>query len=239
MQKQARNLTEHSVRSAIYQWTDFLVVNRNFSAFIYIDGFDWCLLLAGLPKSVLVPLYTCLYFNTFQGNEVYQSFEERLSVLLTFSLVSILTPSELEQFIKISPGFTSKAEDVNLIRIANLFMKATQLIINLNAVCGFPIPLDKVDGHNFWQGSVLQHLYAYLHGRRDLTHLVATVRDSLRRMGITHRLRTSQDNNSPLHRFDLLMDAWTQLNLYKTTHSPAVAYHDSKYKHENWRQTPL
>lgn len=173
-------------------------------------------LISGLPKSVLVPLFTFLYLEAEHESSplVYLSSMERSGVLLTFTLVSILTPTELKQFEKNSPELNKKADDVKLIRIANLFMKGTQLIINLNAVCGFPIPLEKLGGHNFWQGSILQSLYAYLDGQTNMRKLLEVVRTSLKQMDTAQNsLRTSQQSSSPLHKFDLLIKTWTDLAL--------------------------
>lgn len=115
---------------------------------------------SGLPQAVLLPLFTFIYLESDQHAYLHPS--ERHAVLFTFSTVSVLSQQQVEAFShpKLKPGSA-----VPLMRAANMFRRAAQVMINLNAVCGFPISVEWVDGHNFWQGRFVQMFYEYLYTR--------------------------------------------------------------------------
>ncbi|KAL1465402.1 hypothetical protein WDU94_004980 [Cyamophila willieti] len=136
----------------------------------------------------------------------FLSSSERDAVLFTFSLVSVLSSVQLKIFFSTSWKYSTKS--VHLIRAANLFMKATSLIINLNAVCGFPIPLEAVNGHNYWQGSIVQQLYQYLNVDKKTTlDLVKKVYSCLKDQRIA---------KESLDKFAHVLHDWVELGLIET-----------------------
>uniref|UniRef100_A0A8D9A8L5 Constitutive coactivator of peroxisome proliferator-activated receptor gamma n=1 Tax=Cacopsylla melanoneura TaxID=428564 RepID=A0A8D9A8L5_9HEMI len=172
-------------------------------------------ILPGLPSEVHVPLFTFLYLDYEPG--AFLSSSERDAVLFTFSLVSVLSSTQLHTFLQSPQQFMSKAESNHLIRAANLFMKTTQLIINLNAVCGFPIPLEAVNGHNYWQGSVVQLFYQFLYGHQkrplDLYYTLCSILKVNGPSTVYNINRNSDKKSSPLYKFVRVMHGWTELGL--------------------------
>uniref|UniRef100_A0A8D9B5Z9 Constitutive coactivator of peroxisome proliferator-activated receptor gamma n=1 Tax=Cacopsylla melanoneura TaxID=428564 RepID=A0A8D9B5Z9_9HEMI len=179
------------------------------------------ILLPGLPQTVHVPLFTFLYLDHQPG--AFLSSSERDAILFTFSLVSLSRPVQVAMFnLKEQEGlplFNRKADSVNLIRAANLFMKTTQLIVNLNAVCGFSIPLEAANGHNYWEGSIVQQFYHYLeYEGKHAVDLFNAVCSSLKHTGIAHdSLGKSSDKYSALCNFVHVMYCWTVFGLYDVT----------------------
>ncbi|KAL1455636.1 hypothetical protein WDU94_009718 [Cyamophila willieti] len=172
-------------------------------------------ILPGLPYEVHVPIFTFLYLGHEPG--AYLTRRERDCVLFTFTIVSVLSSDQVKTFSKNFKSITAKkAVTVELIRAANLFMKTTQLIINLNAVCGFPIPLKFVDGHNYWQGTILQQLYQFLYIKQK--HILELFKEVCHCLKLEDREEEKyarpREGFCSLYKFLFVMNCWIELGLF-------------------------
>uniref|UniRef100_A0A8D8LK43 Constitutive coactivator of peroxisome proliferator-activated receptor gamma n=2 Tax=Cacopsylla melanoneura TaxID=428564 RepID=A0A8D8LK43_9HEMI len=116
----------------------------------------------GLPQAILLPLFTFIYLDS--DRYAYLHACERDAVLLTFTTISVLTQPQVEAF---SHPQLKRGDCIPLMRAANMFRRATQVMINLNAVCGFPIPVEWLDGHNYWEGRFVQMFYQFLYNEKQ------------------------------------------------------------------------
>uniref|UniRef100_A0A8D8X5R5 Constitutive coactivator of peroxisome proliferator-activated receptor gamma n=1 Tax=Cacopsylla melanoneura TaxID=428564 RepID=A0A8D8X5R5_9HEMI len=187
-------------------------------------------LLPALPPKVHVPIFAFLYLDHEPG--AFLSTVERHSVLFTFSLVSLLSSNQVKKFLNLN----KKAESVELIRATNLFMKTSQLIVNLNALCGFSLgsnytthnKLNDLNCHNYWQGSIAQQFYHYLsEGNKqplDLFNSLCSILKHTIKSGFFPQ-RTqflSSRHESILYKFVNMMNCWTQLELFDELMTKAV-----------------
>uniref|UniRef100_A0A8D9BM70 Constitutive coactivator of peroxisome proliferator-activated receptor gamma n=1 Tax=Cacopsylla melanoneura TaxID=428564 RepID=A0A8D9BM70_9HEMI len=187
-------------------------------------------LLPALPPKVHVPIFAFLYLDHEPG--AFLSTVERHSVLFTFSLVSLLSSNQVKKFLNLN----KKAESVELIRVANLFMKTSQLIVNLNALCGFSLgsnytthnKLNDLNCHNYWQGSIAQQFYHYFsEGNKqplDLFNSLCSILKHTIKSGFFPQ-RTqylSSSHESILYKFVNMMNCWTQLELFDELMTKAV-----------------
>ncbi|KAI5713047.1 hypothetical protein M8J75_013347 [Diaphorina citri] len=153
----------------------------------------------GFPQAVLLPLFTFIYLEA--DSHAYLHPSERDAILFTFTTVSVLTRNEVQSF---KHHRLKRSTAVPLMRAANMFRRAAHVMINLNAVCGFPIPVQWVDGHNFWQGTLVQLFHNFLyyqnHSQRELYQVIVEV------------IRTF-DSSSVVDRFKNLIQSVAELNL--------------------------
>uniref|UniRef100_A0A8D8Z9N2 Constitutive coactivator of peroxisome proliferator-activated receptor gamma n=1 Tax=Cacopsylla melanoneura TaxID=428564 RepID=A0A8D8Z9N2_9HEMI len=184
--------------------------------------------LPDLPPKVLVPIFAFLYLDHEPG--AFLSTMERHSVLFTFSLVSLLDSNQVKKFLNLN----KKAESVELIRATNLFMKTSQLIVNLNALCGFSLGsnstthnlLNDLNCHNNWQGSIAQQFYHYFsEGNKqplDLFNSLCSILKHTVNSGFFPRRQSSFSHESILYKFVNMMNCWTQLELFDELMTKAV-----------------
>ncbi|KAL1464123.1 hypothetical protein WDU94_003798, partial [Cyamophila willieti] len=116
----------------------------------------------GLPQAVLLPLFTFIYLDS--DRYAYLHAIERDAILFTFTTVSVLTQCQVEAF---NHPRLKRGDCVPLMRAANMFRRANQVMINLNAVCGFPIPVEWLDGHNYWEGRFVQMFYQFMYNEKQ------------------------------------------------------------------------